>query len=226
MKMPSYMRPKYPVLLVAGLGGLFTVVNLASAQTWTPTSAPSSTAPTRKGWASVASSADGIKLVAAGRGNGSYNEALPHPIYTSADSGMTWTQTSAPTNTTIWSSVASSANGTKLAAVGQSFDFNTGGRSGGQIYTSADSGMTWTQTSAPTNTIWSSVASSADGTKLVAVGPSFDFNTAERIGGQIYTSTNSGATWMQTSAPSTIWSSVASSADGTKLVAVISYDRS
>jgi hypothetical protein len=34
------MRPKYPVLLVAGLGGLFTVVNLASAQGWTQTWTP------------------------------------------------------------------------------------------------------------------------------------------------------------------------------------------
>ena len=36
---------------------------------------------------------------------------------------------------------------------------------------------------------------------------------------QIYTSTNSGATWSSTSSPSLWWSSVASSADGTKLVA-------
>jgi len=34
------MRSKYPVLDVAGLSGLFTVVNLAFAQTWTPTGAP------------------------------------------------------------------------------------------------------------------------------------------------------------------------------------------
>ena len=31
MKISSYMKPKYPVLLVAGLGGLFTVLNLAFA---------------------------------------------------------------------------------------------------------------------------------------------------------------------------------------------------
>src|SRR5207244_2884253 len=82
MKIPSYMRPKYPALLVAGLGGLFTVVNLTSAQTWTPTGAPC------QRWASVASSADGIKLVAAGRGSDIDARALPHPIYTSADLGM------------------------------------------------------------------------------------------------------------------------------------------
>ena len=37
MKISSSMRP---VVFVAGLGGLFTVVNLAFAQTWTPTGAP------------------------------------------------------------------------------------------------------------------------------------------------------------------------------------------
>ena len=37
----------------------------------------------------------------------------------------------------------------------------------GFIYTSTDSGATWTPTSAPTNT-WDCIASSADGTKLAA----------------------------------------------------------
>jgi hypothetical protein len=57
--------------------------------------------------------------------------------------------------------VASSADGTKLVAVANLFP------DGGYIYTSADSGATWTQTG--TQQDWSSVASSADGTKLVAV---------------------------------------------------------
>ena len=73
MKIPSSMRHKYPVLLVAGLGGLFTVVNLAFAQTWTPTGAPTQAwtfVAGRATWASIASSADGIKLVAAGRRGG------------------------------------------------------------------------------------------------------------------------------------------------------------
>lgn len=53
------------------------------------------------------------------------------------------------------------------------------------------------------------MASSADGTKLVAAAYSE----------HIYISTNSGTTWTQTTAPATNWTSVASSADGTKLVA-------
>lgn len=68
--------------------------------------------------------------------------------------------------------------------------------------------QTWTQTSAPTNN-WYSVASSVDGSKLVAV----------IFGGGIYTSTDWGNTWTQTSAPTKYWYSVASSTDGSKLVA-------
>ncbi|MGB8368080.1 MAG: hypothetical protein ACLPYZ_09960 [Limisphaerales bacterium] len=51
---------------------------------------------------------------------------------------------------------------------------------------------------------WSSVASSADGTQLAAVGP------------YVYTSTNSGATWVSNSLPAGMVG-VASSADGNKL---------
>src|SRR6267378_267177 len=74
------------------------------------------------------------------------------------------------------------------------------------------SAQNWTQTSAPNNGGWDGVASSADGTKLVSViWP-----------GSIYTSTNSGATWTNTSAPNKNWGAVASSADGTKLAAATS----
>src|SRR5258706_11478533 len=66
------------------------------------------------------------------------------------------------------------------------------------------SSQNWTPTSLPSME-WQSVASSADGARLVA-------STWE---GPIYVSTNSGATWTQTSAPLAHWNSVACSADGT-----------
>src|SRR5690349_5902631 len=151
MKIPWYMKPKYPTLVMAGLGGLFTVMNLACAQTWTPTSAPSAGPGSSPRWNSVASSADGTKLVAAGAHSCFYGcHYLLFPIYTSADSGMTWIQTTAPINN--WTSVASSADGTKLVAVGGwTLYINDGDTEylGGPIHTSADSGATWTQTSAP-----------------------------------------------------------------------------
>jgi hypothetical protein len=105
-----------------------------------------------------------------------------------------------------WSSVASSADCTKLVAV----------INGGGIFTSTNSGANWsTNNNAPPSS-WASVASSTDGTKLVAVVN----------GGRIFTSTNSGANWSTNNdAPPSSWASVASSADGTKLVAVVNGGR-
>jgi hypothetical protein len=59
---------------------------------------------------------------------------------------------------------------------------------------------------------WTCVASSADGTQLVAgVGGN---------GGPIYTSTNSGDIWTSNSVPMRVWTSIASSVNGSRLVAV------
>ena len=95
-----------------------------------------------------------------------------------------------------WTSVASSADDTRLLAVVQP----------GQIHTSTDSGVTWTERNPSSN--WKAVASSADGTRLVATV----------IGGPLYTSTDSGVTWTARDANRHRYA-VASSADGTRLVA-------
>jgi hypothetical protein len=63
----------------------------------------------------------------------------------------------------------------------------------GQIYTSGDSGTTWTPHDS--NRDWAAVASSADGTKLVAAVN----------GGRIYTSSDSGATWTPRESGSVSW---------------------
>jgi hypothetical protein len=72
-------------------------------------------------------------------------------------------------------------------------------------------GVVWTQRSA--SRPWKSVASSSDGTKLVAAseGDSGDY---------IYTSSDSGLTWIPRGTTPQDWYSVASSSDGTRLVAV------
>jgi len=92
----------------------------------------------------------------------------------------------------------------------------------GTIYTSTNSGATWTQTGASSNS-WSSVSSSADGTKLVAltVGSLSDV-IHDNFSGQIWVSTDSGATWRATS-PGGYWSCVASSADAGRSVAASYY---
>jgi hypothetical protein len=133
----------------------------------------------------VACSSDGSRVcvVALGANN-----------YTSADYGVTWTARGGGL-----SCVASSASGSKLAAAAST---------GGFLYTSTDYGVNWI--SRPLSGTIRSIASSSDGSKLVAVIQN----------GQIYTSTDSGASWTARES-SRAWYGVASSADGTKLVAVV-----
>ncbi len=98
----------------------------------------------------------------------------------------------------IWYSIASSSDGSKLAAVVFT----------GQIYTSTNSGSSWTARDSTRN--WFSITSSSDGSKLAAVV----------FTGQIYTSTDSGVSW--TARDSTRnWFSITSSSDGAKLAAVV-----
>jgi photosystem II stability/assembly factor-like uncharacterized protein len=180
-----------------------------------------------RAWTSVASSANGAKLVATVN-NGQ--------IYTSTDSGATWT---ARDSNRGWRDVCSSADGGTLAACvefsGRIYtstdsgatwtarDSNrwwktiacstdgtkmVAGAGGGQISTSADSGATWTAREASRD--WTAAASSADGTKLVA---------AVSVSGQIYTSADSGATWTARE-NNRNWRDVACSADGSRIVAV------
>lgn len=192
------------ILCLAALSGLTAVHALC--QTWVQTGAPSNS------WQAIACSADGSELVAAAAtlDGSKINGNVPGPIYLSTNSGATWTQTGATNE--IWNSVASSADGTKLAAVA-GFD---------GIYMSTNSGDTWFLTSLPAHfSFWSSVALSADGTRVVAAaGSAVD-------GPEIYTSTNSGVDWTPNSGPSSLsnyWNSLTSSADGRKLAAVGSVE--
>ncbi len=144
-------------------------------------------------WTSIASSADGVKLAAAGGG----------VIYLSANSGDTW-EASGGTGTLV----VSSADGMIL------FTLNNG-----QLFSSFDFGESWASNSTPAS--FSSLAVSADGSKLAAIS-----------GRMIYASTNFGVTWLSSGAPSNyvssfpyglllpiFWTSIASSADGNKLAA-------
>jgi hypothetical protein len=80
---------------------------------------------------------------------------------------------------------------------------------GGLIYTSTNSGTNWQTNVVPVKN-WNCLASSADGTKLVAGA----YND------QIYLSTNSGLTWKAPiNSPVNSWNAIASSSDGIHLVA-------
>jgi hypothetical protein len=136
-------------------------------------------------WYSIAASADGSRMAAAAGVNG---------IFTSINSGITWTPaTGLPT--AQFRSIASSADGTRLVAAVV----------GGGVYT--NSGANWAVT-ASGSANWSSVASSASGSTLYAAVS----------GGAVYSSVNSGASWSAVTGGGN-WVSVACSADGTKFAA-------
>jgi hypothetical protein len=180
-------------IAAASHGGIYVSTNAGS--TWIP-----STMTIGQPWSSVASSADGVTMVAAVEGG---------LIYRSADGGSTWNPGNAPSNS--WQRVACSGNGSRMAAV-YGTQFSTGG-----IYLSVDGGITWTVSIPPTNGLgWYTIASSADGTRLAAM--MVDALTPAGPYGLIYTSTNTGATWEQST--SIGWPcSLAGSADGTKWIA-------
>lgn len=216
---------------------------------WTTSGAPSNH------WAAITCSPDGTRLTAAAYADISNNLA---GIYTSTNCGATWTLlTNAPLD--AWRSLASSSDGTTLAAVdvygAMYVSTNSGafwanadsthdwyyvtctpsgaelaavsagdflpGLNGSGIFISTDGGATWTPTAAPTNA-WSSIALSADGTKLAGAA------SDDAVGnyGSIYLSSDSGATWARAGAPTNRWYAITSSADGTRLGAVAVYDPS
>jgi hypothetical protein len=78
----------------------------------------------------------------------------------------------------------------------------------------------WTATTAP-RAYWASIASSADGSRLVAAQAAVIGSEPAGGGGFIYLSADSGDTWTQGSAPFTNWAAVASSADGANLIAAV-----
>jgi len=158
-------------------------------------------------WNSIASDTSGTKLAAVVYGG---------YIYTSTNSGTTWTaRTSAGSKN--WGSITSSADGMKLAATVGNHDNegNHGGADDDYIYTSSDGGATWVAQTNSGQRHWSSITSSADGTKLAATTWNWDSS-----GSYLYTSVDSGLTWTeQSAAGGRHWQSIISSPDGTKLAA-------
>lgn len=243
--------------------------SFAFGQTWTQTTAPG-------GILGVASSADGCKLVAVapagiyistnsgatwitnnlpfnntGRavqlassadGNKLALTSFGTNIFTSIDSGATWITNYVTSDNWVWMTVASSADGSILAAAN-----NHQVAPGQSIFESTNSGVTWFLASVPPGSTVNSLGLSANGRKLIAANDgiytSTDFGTtwisnnvsqaywvsvatssegsrlvAVANPGGIYTSEDSGTTWISNNVPSGNWNSVASSADGSKLV--------
>ena len=91
-------------------------------------------------------------------------------IFTSTDSGQTW-RPSSPVPGLNWPSVACSADGTRLVAVGFWYPYSALGYPV-ETFLSSDSGRSWTQANLDAGSLTdgpggAGVASSADGTHLV-----------------------------------------------------------
>lgn len=113
---------------------------------WNASNSPS------KSWTSITMSAAG-QFAAAATSNG--------PIYLSTDSGISWSQSSAPTERSGWLQIVSSQSCQYLAAI-------TNDGPGNDIYLSANYGDTWVQAVTPDVYQWLCIASSASGQILVA----------------------------------------------------------
>jgi hypothetical protein len=147
---------------------------------------PIAATPSSGFWTSLASSADGNVMWAAGNinsGNGG--------VCFSTDSGKTWTQVGSLSGT--WQAVASSDDGTIVYAAPTS----------GMIRQSTDGGQTWNALTGASTT-WQAIACSADGTKMVAAPAS----------GNLYTLVS--GSMVATFTGSASWSAAAASADGSR----------
>jgi len=142
----------------------------------------------------AASSADGNTLLV-GRADSSFR------VYTSTNAGATWNTN----NTLVFYCVAAacSADGTKMFVACL----------GNKIYNSTNSGLAWNTNSTAPSKSWTSLGCSADGARVVAA-------CENGLPGEIYTSSDSGTTWVSNNVPSQFWNSVAISADGGRLFAL------
>jgi hypothetical protein len=105
--------------------------------------------------------------------------------------------------------VATSADGTKLAAIAQA----------NGIFVSTNGGATWGKAAGIPAYYWKYLTFSADGSKLIVLSPDSLQGT---LPGPMYMSTDSGATWTSNNVSSQPWLTVASSANGERLVATAS----
>jgi photosystem II stability/assembly factor-like uncharacterized protein len=188
---------------------------------------------------------DVVQVTGAGMGGWKIAQNANQAIYTTNVGGMAGANWTAHEPSGFWFSVASSADGRKLVAIGSNTMYTSidGGATWtprasrqwswvassadgsnlvalehkGAIYTSTDSGANWTAHDVGANQQWLRAASSADGSRLVAATVPRD-RADDPSEGKIYTSTDRGGTWTERNITGA-WQSVTSSADGMKLAA-------
>jgi photosystem II stability/assembly factor-like uncharacterized protein len=145
----------------------------------------------KRNWYSITSDYTGQYLAACN--NGGF-------IYTSIDSGINWSSNIESSGERNWYSITSDSTGQYLAACNNY----------GFIYTSRDYGKNWKLNKVSGNKNWYSITSDSTGQYLAAI-------TGES---EIYTSSDYGINWITTNEPLGYGGiSIASSSDGTKIIA-------
>lgn len=143
-------------------------------------------------------------------------------VYISSDYGWYWTKTlDASANAFVDAAVAITADGKTMYAAteGPTSPQNTR-INGGYLYKSSDYGLTWTQVTSAGTKLWSKIAVSDDGTKLVAITEATTgFTSGNYVvtkNPELFYSTNSGSSWTNQGADSG-WNSVSISSDGSRM---------
>lgn len=144
-------------------------------------------------WTEAASDSDGSNLMVCGAGVGGR-------LWTSADFGATWIErTPGGAANLFWEGVASDADGSNLIAASSVFPTDLIPNLAGRIWTSADSGATWTerQPYGAMDVYWGKVASNSDGTKLMAGVKYLASAFPPLFAASLWRSVDSGATWTE-----------------------------
>ena len=196
----------------AGGGGLERSFN--SGDTWAkifPTQGP-------RAWSSVASNVDGTVQVAVAVSGGNGHIDVFENFPASPTPGVSRTPGGAnhyPVSIACSYDAGSGITNTKFAVT---FRTNFAGGAGGVIWTSINTGVTWTErTGVPVSTNWKGICSNIDGLKIFAV----------LSGGNIWRSLDGGANWIElvspnVTTPPTInltWNDIACDDTGTNIVA-------
>jgi hypothetical protein len=192
-------------------------------------------------WGTVATSADGTRIVAAGN---------PGGVYVSTNSGLSWVQTSV--GVSLWKAAVCSTNG-NVMAVAAPYDPAQPFYPVYGVHISTNGGVTWTKANVTDNYSWRALAMNDSGSFINAgvdgggvwqnspnnlpwqyavnvpviapwtslssddVGNEYRFATAD--GRIYYYNYTFGSVFLETTLPASTWTGVASSASGARAVA-------
>lgn len=192
------------VLVALPTESLYIYVSSDAGENWSEIQ-PAGYADARQ-WSNVALDEDGSNIIICASGNSvNHNDG---EVYTSANTGSTWTERVPVAGNPSWRSVASDNDGSNLAVCAADE----------YVYTSDDSGATWTvrHPDGGVEGEWKWIDSNNDGSILWA-SQGYDSSY-----GRIYKSEDSGATWDEVQPAGDTdkyWYYIAANDDGTIIVA-------